>query len=239
MAFRTVALGDGLRGPVLRMEMIDVGIERADVCPYLGYRSADTPSANIASLIDDCIAKSLALLQPAFSYVIRNVSSVEGPISVLDDGSRFESEIIARLLEQCKKVAVYVSTIGSQIEDMSSALAEDGFITEAYVVDSIGSSAAEKLAEAVHKKIAEEALALGLCVSRRFSPGYCDWHIDQQSVIFGIAGGDSAGVHLTSDCLMVPRKSSSGILGIGCCDGCVETYNPCVTCGKVGCPGRR
>jgi len=219
--------------------MIDLSIERADVCRNLGYRSADRPSASIASLIDECLAKSIPLLRPAFSHVLREVESVEGKISVLDDGSRFESEVVARLLEQCDKVAIYVSTIGSHIEDMSSALAEDGYITESYVVDAIGSSATEKLSETVHLRIGLEAATLGLCVSRRFSPGYCDWHIDQQAVIFSIAGGDSAGVQLTSDYLMLPRKSSSGIIGVGRCDGQVETYNPCVTCGKMACPGRR
>ncbi len=218
---------------------IDLRIDRADVCRSLGYRSMDSPSAGIALLIDDSIAKSIPLLQPAYACVIREVSSIHGAISVLDDGSRFESQIVGRLLEHCQRVAVYVLTIGSQLEDMSSALAEDGFITEAYVVDSIGSSATEKLAEVVHGKIAQEALALGLCASRRFSPGYCDWHIDQQRVIFGIAGGDSAGVHLTSSCLMLPRKSSSGIVGLGRSDGFVETFNPCLTCRKTVCPGRR
>ncbi len=231
-------LGDSVR-PVSKVEMLDLSIERADVCRSLGYRSTDAPSASIAALIDDCIAKSLPLLQPTFSHVIREVRSVDGRISLLDDGSRFESEVVARLLEQCDEVAVYVSTIGSHIEEMSSALAEDGYITESYVVDSIGSSATEKLAEAVQKKIAEEASAIGLCVSRRFSPGYCDWSIAQQSVVFSIAAGDTAGVRLTPDCVMVPRKSSSGIIGIGRCDGNVETYNPCVTCPKTVCPGRR
>ena len=221
------------------VEMIDLAIERSDVCRYLGYRSGDTPSASIASLIDECIAKSLPLLRPAFSHVTRDVRSVEGRISLLDDGSRFESDVVARLLEQCDKVAVYVSTIGSHIEDMSSALAEDGYITESYVVDSIGSSATEKLSEAMHQRIAEEAAGLGLCVSRRFSPGYCDWNIDQQSVVFSIAEGGSAGVQLTSGSLMLPRKSSSGIIGIGRCDSQVETYNPCITCNKAVCPGRR
>jgi len=218
---------------------IDIRIDGADVCRSLGYRSTDSPSANIAVLIDDCIAKSLPLLQPAYACVIREVSSVHGPVSVLDDGSRFESKIVGQLLEHCRKVAVYVLTIGGQIEEMSSALAEDGFITEAYVVDSIGSSATERLAEVVQGKIAQEASALGLRASRRFSPGYCDWHIDQQSVIFGIAGGNSAGVHLTSACLMLPRKSSSGIVGLGGGDGLAETFNPCLACRKTACPGRR
>jgi len=218
---------------------IDIRIDRADVCRSLGYRSMDSPSAGIALLIDDCIAKSLPLLQPAYACAIREVSSVRGRVSVLGDGSRFESEVVGRLLEHCQRVAVYVLTIGRHLEDMSSALAEDGYITEAYVVDSIGSSATEKLAEVVHGSISQEASALGLCASRRFSPGYCDWHIDQQRVIFGIAGGDSAGVHLTSACLMLPRKSSSGIVGLGRSDGFVEAFNPCLTCRKTVCPGRR
>jgi hypothetical protein len=224
---------------MVKAEMIDIGIDRAGVCRYLGYRSADTPSAGIASLIDDCIAKSFPLIQPAFTCILRDVKSVEGRVSFLDDGSSFQSDVIARLLEHCDKVAVYVLTVGSQLEEMGSALAEDGFILEAYVVDSIGSSATEKLAEAVQQRIAEEAAAQRLCTSRRFSPGYCDWHIDQQSTIFQLVDGDSVGVHLTPDCLMVPRKSSSGIVGIGRCDGYVETYNPCLTCKKSRCPGRR
>ena len=224
---------------MVKAEMIDIGIDRAGVCRYLGYRSGDTPSAGIASLIDDCIEKSFPLIQSAFSYVVRDVKSVEGRVSFLDDGSSFQSDVIARLLEHCDKVAVYVLTVGNQLEEMGSALAEDGFILEAYVLDSIGSSATEKLAEAVQQRIAKEAAAQRLCISRRFSPGYCDWHISQQSMIFQLVEGDSVGVHLTPDYLMLPRKSSSGIIGMGRCDGNVETYNPCVTCRKQRCPGRR
>jgi hypothetical protein len=43
---------------------------------------------------------------------------------------------------------------------------------------------------------------------------------------------------LTDSYLMLPRKSVSGIIGIGCGAG-VKDYNPCRTCDKRGCPGRR
>ncbi|GAH91002.1 unnamed protein product, partial [marine sediment metagenome] len=53
--------------------------------------------------------------------------------------------------------------------------------------------------------------------SRRLSPGYCDWKIDQQKMVFRAMKDDSAGVRLTEECLMLPQKSISGIIGIGQC----------------------
>jgi hypothetical protein len=57
--------------------------------------------------------------------------------------------------------------------------------------------------------------------------------------VFSALGGEFAGVHLTEDCLMVPQKSVSGLIGMGRCDGGVDTYNPCDMCGKRTCPWRR
>ena len=75
----------------------------------------------------------------------------------------------------------------------------------------------------------------GLVTSRRFSPGYCDWDISQQKTLFRAVGRDSAGGHSTEGCLMIPRKSISGIIGIGLCNDNVEHYNPCKTCDKHDC----
>jgi len=50
--------------------------------------------------------------------------------------------------------------------------------------------------------------------------------------------GDYAGIRLTEQCLMLPQKSISGIIGIGPCNK-VENYNPCKTCDKQDCVGRR
>jgi hypothetical protein len=39
--------------------------------------------------------------------------------------------------------------------------------------------------------------------------------------------------------LMLPRKSISGVIGIGLPGHGIEEYNPCITCRKKDCPGRR
>ena len=150
----------------------------------------------------------------------------------------FQSKVVAQLMEQCEKVAVFLVTIGNHLEETVRQMAEDGLILQATVLDAIGSVAAETVADFVQGRVDEVARAHGLCTSLRFSPGYCDWNIKQQKMVFQAVGRDSTGIHLTEDCLMLPRKSISGVIGIGPCNG-VEHYNPCKTCHKYDCQSRR
>jgi hypothetical protein len=231
------------------IKSIDIGnnieIDRKSVCSRLGYKNDVEPSARIALLLDEYLVSARRLIEPSYSYVIMDIGLVLGS-RMLVHGSggltsnpiMFESEAIARVLKRCDKAALFVSTIGSQLEDIVGRLADDGLIVQAYVLDAIGSNAAEKLADLVESEIEEISSAQGFCISRRFSPGHCDWDISQQRGVFRAMGVDSAGVNLTENYLMVPQKSISGIIGIGSCNS-VNTYNPCETCNKRNCPGRR
>ena len=116
-------------------------------------------------------------------------------------------------------------------------LADDGLILQATILDAIGSGAVERVADVVQDRVSEVASAKGLCTSQRFSPGYCDWEISQQKMVFRAMNGNSTGIRLTEACLMLPQKSISGIIGIG--HGNAGNYNPCNTCNKQDCAGRR
>ena len=203
----------------------------------IGYDEDCEPSARMVSLINDYIRNAHQFIAPSFSYVVRDIALVKGTSVLLEDSTIFESGVIARLLEKCDKVALFVLTIGNYLEDTVRRLAEDGLILQSAVLDAIGSDAAERLADSVEGQISEVAHNQGLTVSRRFSPGYCDWDVSQQKMVFQAMKGDHAGVLLTDSCLMMPRKSISGIIGIGPTE--VENYNPCKTCDKQDCVGRR
>jgi hypothetical protein len=190
-------------------------------------------------LIDEYVENVHYLIEPSYSCVIRNIECVQGSIVVIEGSIIFESQVIAPLLEQCEKAAVFLVTIGEHLEEMAYRLAEDGLIVQATVLDAIGSVAAEKVADFVQDRVREIANDQGLVISQRFSPGYCDWDIGQQRTVFWAVSGDSVGIRLTEGCLMIPRKSISGVIGIGPRDGNVENYNPCKTCDKHDCQGRR
>jgi len=212
-------------------------IDNRRVLRDIGYAPGGKPSVRIEALVNEYISNAHQFIAPSFSYAVREIELVEGTSVFLENNIIFESGVIARLLEKADKVAVFVLTIGKYLEDTAVQLAHDGFVLQSAVLDAIGSEATEKLADSVESQISEVAHNQGLTISRRFSPGYCDWNVSQQKMVFEAMKGDYAGVHLTDSCLMVPRKSISGIIGIG--PPRVKNYNPCKTCDKYDCVGRR
>jgi len=203
----------------------------------IGYYTNRKLPARMVTMISDYVEHASYLVDPSYSYVIRDIEQVRGSYAVIEGSIVFESEVIARLLENCNKVAVFLTTIGSYFEETVNQLAEDTFVLQAAVLDAIGSGAVEKLANTVQTMVGDEASTDGLYISQRFSPGYCDWNVEQQEMVFQAMNGDSAGIKLTEECLMLPRKSVSGIIGIGPRE--VADYNPCRTCDKRDCAGRR
>ncbi len=220
-------------------EWIDIEINRKQVCHYMGYGVNYKLSAHIASLIDEYVEHAHQLIEPSCSYVIRDIEWARGSIAFVEDSIIFKSKVITGLLEQCYQVVVSLVTIGEHLEETAYRLAKDGLILQAAVLDAIGSDAVERVADFVQSRIAEAASAQGLVTSRRFSPGYCDWDIGQQRMLFWALNGDTVGVRLSGRCLMIPQKSISGIIGIGPSNSNLENYNPCKTCNKHNCVDRR
>ena len=214
---------------------IDIAIDRENVCSYIGYGADSEPAARIASLVDEYVENAHNLIEHSYWYVIKDIERVRGSSVFIEDSIVFESEVIARLLERCCKVGVLAVTIGDHLEEMTSWLSEHNHFVQAALLEAIGSDVVEKVADFAQGKIAQAASKEGLVVSRRFSPGYCDWDIKQQKMLFRLVDENRAGIHLTDNCLMIPRKSISGIIGIGPSDNGVNIYNPCKTCDQRNC----
>ena len=220
-------------------ESKQVDIDKQQVLNTIGYGDDYQPSARIISIVNDYIDNYHDLIAPSYSHTIKDIVSVKGDCVTIEDSITFESKVIARLLERCDQVAVFALTIGNHLEELVSYLAENGLVLQATVLDAIGSGATEKVAAFLEGMIREEAEVRGMEISRRFSPGYCDWEVNQQKMVFRALKDNAAGVRLTRSCLMVPQKSISGIVGIGAPGNDIENYNPCLTCDRQECAGRR
>jgi cobalamin-dependent methionine synthase I len=216
-----------------------ISVETKQILNQIGYEDDYEPSARIKHLVDDYIENYHNLVESTYSYTFRDIESVEGDRVYLSDSIILESKVISSLCKKCDRLAIFIMTIGSYLEEMVDYLSENGLVLQATVLDAIGSGAAEQMAGLIEDRIRNVAVMHDQRISRRFSPGYCDWNVNQQEMIFKILNDDTAGVSLTDECLMIPRKSVSGIIGIGDTDSDVESYNPCVTCVKDTCPGRR
>ena len=220
-------------------ERIVVDIDREQVLRDIGYEDTGRVPGRMLTLLDDSLEQVEALIDPSYCCVVRGVEFVQGRDSWLEGPVLFESGVVGRLLKHCDRAAVFCLTIGERLEETVSVLADEGMAVQARTLDAVGSNAAEALADIVQGDLEELAAAQGFYASRRFSPGYCDWAVDQQEALFSTLNGCSTEVRLTGGCLMVPRKSVSGLIGMGTSRSQVEDYDPCRTCGKADCVGRR
>ena len=218
---------------------IYIEISKQKVCRYIGYDTSCKIPARISSLIDEYIECAHYLIEPNYSYNVRDVGWIQGSTVVIEGSIILESRVLANLLEQCHKVAVFLTTIGKNLEEAVYRLCADGHVLQATVLDAIGSMAIERLVDSVQDRIEMAAGTQGFAISQRFSPGYCDWDLNQQKQIFQIVDSNKVGVRLTDECLMVPQKAVSGIIGIGFPCSNIGDYEPCEICGKHVCLGRR
>ncbi len=72
-----------------------------------------------------------------------------------------------------------------------------------------------------------------------YSPGYCGMPLTEQTKLFGLFDPENVGVRLSSDCLMRPLKSVSGLIGLGPAEDVKEFGSPCDRCELRGCAMRR
>jgi len=176
----------------------------------------------IASLIEE----SRELIEPKAVYTYFEVVRIEGDSVRLESGDVLKGVILADMLRCGQKVAPYVATIGSKLEDRASKLAEDNMLL-AFFLDKIGNYALT-IAEENIRSLVEKTL--GNKVSN-FGPGEGTgklFGIEQQAVLFQILQPfNSIGVRLKPSYLMIPKKSVSGVFAVT-----DEEYVACQYCPK-------
>lgn len=218
----------------------EIEIDKKEVCRFLGYDPERPPkNGSISSVIDDEIAEAYDLIEPACYYRRMNIQQVLEPDVILEDSLALTSSTLSRILCHCSQVTVFLATIGQPLEGRVTQLMDEGQVLRATALDATGSEAVERVTCHVQERIAEIAAAHGDETTLRYSPGHCDWDICQQSVLFQIMDSASTGVSLSDECLMTPRKTVSGIIGLGECETYRLSLSACLDCTRKDCPTRR
>ncbi|WP_455584271.1 vitamin B12 dependent-methionine synthase activation domain-containing protein [Bacteroides sp.] len=140
---------------------------------------------------------------------------------------------ISGLLKGSEKIAVFVCTVGPGVTFAYKNFTAEGDPLKAYLVDMLGSIAVEKAMDRIQQQIAGELSEIGLKMTNRFSPGYCNWLVKEQRKLFSLLPPSPCGIQLSESALMIPSKSISGIWGIGSSVRYVE--HNCSLCGMKSC----
>jgi len=121
-----------------------------------------------------------------------------------------------------------VCTVGAAIDERISALMprDPAF---ALALDGFGSAAAEALGTELCARLERDASRVGHCTSIPISPGMVGWPVDVgQPQIFSNLDAEAIGVVLNDGVQMIPRKSTSLVLGFAPTP--FEAGTPCDFC---------
>lgn len=211
--------------PLVRLDARTIALDREAVCRRLGYGES-RPSAAMYSLIEQEIARAREHIAPVFTYDMYAIEGVAGFKVRLGGHLVFASKIISYVLSGCRWAAVYVATAGDGFDEEVTRLSQQGDVVNATILDIVGTEVISQVITQVRSVARGIALRRHCQATIQFPPGYCDWDIRQQEVVFQLVDAASVGVRLTESCMMVPRKSVSGVIGIGQID--ITKPPPCL-----------
>jgi hypothetical protein len=191
-------------------------IKEDTILSLLGYES-DTVDPYVLETIQDCILRCKYLFQPKGGFIFKTIipGIPSDGVITLNSTELHCGKIICGQIKKASTLCIFAVTIGKKTENLSEQLFHKGDMLEGYIINLIGSEAAESAAEYLHNYIKTIAQHNDLNSSNRFSPGYCNWNVAEQFKLFSCFSPEFKEITLTESALMNPVKSVSGIIGIG------------------------
>jgi hypothetical protein len=214
-------------------------IDPMEVAALLGYPTGKQVPQKVLTILTELQSRALDLFQPMYQYTIFPIHSIdhEKQTVTLDGIHVFHGEGVAEALRYSTQAAIFLVTLGHPIVEEIERLNRVD-VSRGFFLDVLSSVAVENLAEQVHLEIARLVLSQGWYVGHRYSPGFCDWDLTQQRVLFSFLDSPLLSVQLTDHCMMIPRKSVSAIIGTGRKRE-EMAISPCGNCKRTDCMARR
>jgi len=145
--------------------------------------------------------------------------------------------IIGSQLKNSDNVILFAASAGNYFEIESKKEFDKGNSLEGLIIDTIGSELVEKACVWVEQKLRDYFANEEINLTNRYSPGYCDWSVEEQFKLFSFLPNNFCGISLTETAMMIPLKSISGVMGYG--KNVKNTEYPCNVCGMEYCYKRK
>ena len=214
-------------------------IEVKEVLRFLGARNGSAPKRTVRK-IKTLIKEIRDDLEPKILVTDKDILACGEGRLVLDPGVELRSRKLCKTFKSCDTAKVFVATVGDKVEKKIKTAIENNRSDEASIMDAIASVAVENTIETFHSGLDLKLKSRSQCATLRFSPGYCDWDIREQKKLFDVVDSGKIGVKLSDSSLMTPRKSISGVIGVGNCSEIRgRISNPCMICDNKSCNTRR
>lgn len=214
---------------VIEKKIIDIPFVQCNEIDASFRRQMKLDTENIPSKFSSFFEKtqrdSFAQLTMRGIYESHDISEISDDQVKLKNGVVLESDMLARAFHRSSALVFYV--IGaSGYEALDEA--EENMVSKLFL-DSWGTAIVSYGSLALKRLVRKELYEHSLHSTFSFSPGQHNVPMDVQQVIFHLLQPEQIGVTLNNHFLMHPKKSVSGIFGIGAVKD-EEGLRPCDFC---------
>ncbi|MFC1927432.1 hypothetical protein ACFLW7_02520 [Chloroflexota bacterium] len=201
--------------PVVRD--IPLSLKTAEVLRRQGLRKGAKVRPGIRLLIREVLSglKKSRLLESAAAYEYYVVRSMSGSQISLEGNRAIRGQLLPAIFPEAKELAPVVITIGPKLEKQVTDYSKSGETLRGMILDGIGSAAVDSLVPEVLRLIASEVSYRGYEISSPVYPGMPGFPLTEQWNLSGLVNADEIGVRLNTSGVLVPRKSTSMVIGIG------------------------
>lgn len=201
---------------------------RNEALRYLGANKNDRDSKN---LVDIVYLKMRNEVQARYIYK-RYAIKIEKESVILENGYRFTSKDLVKHLAGCDEVILLAATLGSRIDNTIRRLTLES-VAQGAAAQAVAAALIEDYCDTVQKLLVTD----NLFPRPRFSPGYGDWNLEEQKLLFNLLDcPKEIGLTLSDGLMMIPSKSVTAIIGLSNDVTCAS--NKCKSCSNSNCPYR-
>ena len=221
----------------------NIAINKDEVFRYLGYKG-QKPTADIQEKIEKCIldAVNASELRSVYQRFPLRFSDEEGLLFIGEESEISVLSInLAKNLRDCSEVFIFGATIGVGI-DRLIARASISNMLQAAIYQAVGAAYIEAYCDKINEEINEIARLENKVTRPRYSPGYGDFGIENQSLLFSLLDlTKHTGITLTEGLLMMPSKSVTALIGVKSqtADCEKDSFHDCAACNLKDCQFRK
>ena len=226
----------------LRLDRSAAMPDPADVLESQGIPADRSVPPRVQALLEEAMALYSGLAAPV--GIRAEVCREDFEEIYRGEGRNAERTPLEMIVRQADNLALFAVTVGGDVSAEVGRLFNVDDPALGYMLDSVASIGAEKLAAGVAREWQAELHASGtIRKSDRvlpYSPGYCGWHVSGQRRLFVALRPEEVGITLNGSCLMRPLKSVSGVLVAANVDAHAFNidYPFCVSCATQDCRER-
>lgn len=193
----------------------DLVLRRLGMDEQARYLAGSKISPTIWKRIRELIDKSDNFLNLSITYDFYRIKMVFPSQLLLENETVLKGSLLSNLFKDEDEVMVAVCTAGYKLDEKIDEYSKNKDILSAYLLDGIGSAAVDEMTDKIFKLAVKKGNQRGLGIIGCISPGREGFTLHEQPKVLKLAHADKIGVKLTSYNMMMPRKSTSIVIGIG------------------------